>query len=1216
LNGIGVYMTRLGFVFSIGLLLLTLVSCFRSLPTNTGQSDKAVFEQVGQLFNQDGAYIQFLDGRFGTTEENAAVPVIFDENDNLIGRDQFQEARSNGEELKALYTDIVTFRSAMSTLKQRDQTRIDALNLEEDDRLFAVPYNPARPLMVVDIYRTESISAVQSENIVTQVSGPVEVGDIVVRKQDPNNFFDPGHVGIVVALNDASKLDRTDWNRVSGGSKTARGTLTLEAVGCLPRGSDDQLDLSNCHFAGDLSKRNIADEIQTRSILNAFSTDRTYILRVKNGLNDDQKRRIQELAQGYDSGNIKYELLNPFDRSGVYCSPLALSLLTDVGAISSDVIDIIKITSFGYILPNSVVDNLKAFLNEVDNEGISTPDEDSQVIDFSGSLTSYVIENANSGLVWDVAGNSLSDGSRLIQYTKHEGQNQQFMFWPTVETNVYEIISSLSGKCLDIPGGIGEPVALQFYRCNYTDGQKWRLIPLRDGSYQIRRIGDRKCVNVWGDSKDVGGVLGTYRCQYFTPSNERFFLRPIATDQPIPPPTIPGPPSPPPPTPEPPSPVTPPGGDLAPAVLNGPSGTINTDTPTLSWQSVSGAGSYGLYVLDTRSGALVVQIEYLNATSYTVPSGTLQNGVTYNWNTMSYRPDGGWSNSSFSQSLSFTVQVTAPPPPPAILPPPTLIGPSGTITTLTPVLSWQPVSGAGSYGVYVRDTVSGELVINQDYWSGTSYPIPAGILKNGVTYRWNALSFRSDGTYSNSSFAAAMIFNVQLPVEPPPTPTFTASLEPNSQSVVQGQNVQTKLSIVPQNGFSGVVNIALENPPSGVTVSPSSVNVNGATKVDLVINTSSSTPLNNNSLNLLLSASGTSIGVLDNLYVTAPPAPDFAIALSPDSLSVARGSSVSSVLTINPYNGFSGTVQLSLQNAPSGVTISPNSVNVNSAIPFDVNINWNTSSATPIATHDMQIVANGAGIIKSDSVSLRVNNPNIISVTISPPGPITLYPSYEQDFTAFVSGSSNTAVTWTATGGYVSSGNNTATYEANAGPGTYLLTATSVADPSKSATVSIIVEDYPIATTYEVMPANWDSVITQWDKYLGCNGYTPNYCTDNDHVFGASTGRFGYRVNVNNSTISRAYLTATLSSEYESISSANQPSSVSLIVNGYRYPAITVIPDDGVGSDYTWTLNPSHLQASGTNTIIFAVETTSTYKNGLIIYYRRGSSPIKLDVYP
>jgi hypothetical protein len=134
-------MTRLGFVFSIGLLLV-LVSCFTSPPTNTAESDKAVFEQAGQLFNQDDAYIQFLDGRFGTTEENAAVPIIFDENDNLIGRDQFQEARSNGEELKALYTDIVTFRSAMSTLKQRDQTRIDALNLEEEDRLFAVPYNP------------------------------------------------------------------------------------------------------------------------------------------------------------------------------------------------------------------------------------------------------------------------------------------------------------------------------------------------------------------------------------------------------------------------------------------------------------------------------------------------------------------------------------------------------------------------------------------------------------------------------------------------------------------------------------------------------------------------------------------------------------------------------------------------------------------------------------------------------------------------------------------------------------------------------------------------------------------------------------------------------------------------------------------------------------------------------------------------------------------
>jgi Ricin-type beta-trefoil lectin domain-like len=1067
------------------------------------------------------------------------------------------------------------------------------------------------------LYRRGSFKDIEfnSKNILAQADEPIEVGDIIVKTRDIFKGFSgiSGHMGIVVALNDANRLDRTDWNRFVGGSEISRGTLTLEAVGCVSRDSDSDGGGEPC-----FGERNISDEIQTQPAINSFlNNESSFVLRPKKLLTNEQKRRLQSLAQDIDNTLIQYNLggdvsLNPFDQKGIYCTILVLQILREVGVITSDEIkNISKFYGVGFFLsPDDVaVSGLFTPIKRF-SQGVR---DDSSII---GAPSTYFVENANSGLVWDVEGNGLANGSRLIQYPKHGAENQIFMFEPTPERNIYQIRSTLSQKCLDVSGGVGVPVPLQFWDCNGTDGQKWRIVPWTDGSYQIRRIGDRKCVNVWGDSKDAGGVIGTYRCQYFTPSNERFFLRPVSTDQPSPPPTIPGPPSPPPPTPEPPSPVTPPGGDLAPAVLNGPSGTINTDTPTLSWQSVSGAGSYGLYVSDTRSGALVVQIEYLNATSYTVPSGTLQNGVTYNWNTMSYRPDGGWSNSSFSQSLSFTVQVTAPPPPPSVLPAPTLINPSGTITTLTPVLSWQPVSGAGSYGIYLRDTVSGELVINQDYWSGTSYPIPAGILKNGVTYRWNALSFRTDGTYSNSSFAAAMIFNVQLPVEPPPTPTFTASLEPNSQSVVQGQSVQTKLNIVPQNGFSGLVNIVLNNPPSGVSVSPSSVNVSGTTTVDLVISTSSSTPLNNNSLNLVLSASGISISVLDNLFVTSPPAPDFNISLSPDSLAVIRGSSVASVLTVNPYNGFSGNVQLSLQNAPSGVTISPNSVNVNSATPFDVNINLNTSSATPIATHNLQVIANGAGITKSDSVSLLVNSPNIISVAISPPGPITLYPSYEQDFTAFVSGSSNTAVTWTATGGYVSSGSNSATYEANAGTGTYLLTATSVADPSKSATVSIIVEDYPIATTYEVVPANWDSVITQWDKYLGCNGYAPNYCTDNDHVFGASTGRFGYRVNVNNSTISRAYLTATLSSEYESISSTNQPSSVSLIVNGYRYPAITVIPDDGVGSDYTWTLNPSHLQASGTNTIIFAVETTSTYKNGLVIYYRRGSSPIKLDVYP
>jgi hypothetical protein len=50
--------------------------------------------------------------------------------------------------------------------------------------------------------------------------------------------------------------------------------------------------------------------------------------------------------------------------------------------------------------------------------------------------------------------------------------------------------------------------------------------------------------------------------------------------------------------------------------------------------------------------------------------------------------------------------------------------------------------------------------------------------------------------------------------------------------------------------------------------------------------------------------------------------PDFTISLNPASLNIQQGASGTTQLTITPQNGFTGTVNLSLVGAPSGVTLS------------------------------------------------------------------------------------------------------------------------------------------------------------------------------------------------------------------------------------------------------------------------------------------------------
>ena len=54
----------------------------------------------------------------------------------------------------------------------------------------------------------------------------------------------------------------------------------------------------------------------------------------------------------------------------------------------------------------------------------------------------------------------------------------------------------------------------------------------------------------------------------------------------------------------------------------------------------------------------------------------------------------------------------------------------------------------------------------------------------------------------------------------------------------------------------------------------------------------------------------------------------FALSLSPSSVSLTQGGRATPTLTLTPENGFTGTVALSLEGAPQGVSLSPQSVQV------------------------------------------------------------------------------------------------------------------------------------------------------------------------------------------------------------------------------------------------------------------------------------------------
>lgn len=95
----------------------------------------------------------------------------------------------------------------------------------------------------------------------------------------------------------------------------------------------------------------------------------------------------------------------------------------------------------------------------------------------------------------------------------------------------------------------------------------------------------------------------------------------------------------------------------------------------------------------------------------------------------------------------------------------------------------------------------------------------------------------------------------------------------------------------------------------------------------------------------------------------------------------------------------------------------------------------------------------------SSERSIQVEFPQTDDVTVTVyPGGATLFTEDHQSFTATVSGTADTDIIWTASGGNLVGTGSTVTYAAPETAGSYVITATSVADPSRSAQVTVIVD--------------------------------------------------------------------------------------------------------------------------------------------------------------
>ncbi|WP_243027855.1 hypothetical protein [Thermus albus] len=230
------------------------------------------------------------------------------------------------------------------------------------------------------------------------------------------------------------------------------------------------------------------------------------------------------------------------------------------------------------------------------------------------------------------------------------------------------------------------------------------------------------------------------------------------------------------------------------------------------------------------------------------------------------------------------------------------------------------------------------------------------------------------GTYVPSVSGSPALLNpgsraeVQVAYQNRPA-SLTLSLDPTTLTVPQGGTGTVKATLTPQN-VSGNVALSLVGAPSGVTLTPDSVAVNGPTQVVLALKVE--TGVAPGSYTLTVKAEGGGATATASLVLTVSQ-PDFTFSLSPTSMTLTQGASTTLVASISPQNGFTGSISFTLVGAPQGFSLTGGPVTPSG--PTDVPLTLSVANTVAPGTYTLVVKASGGGVERTQGITVNVTSP-------------------------------------------------------------------------------------------------------------------------------------------------------------------------------------------------------------------------------------------------
>ncbi len=166
------------------------------------------------------------------------------------------------------------------------------------------------------------------------------------------------------------------------------------------------------------------------------------------------------------------------------------------------------------------------------------------------------------------------------------------------------------------------------------------------------------------------------------------------------------------------------------------------------------------------------------------------------------------------------------------------------------------------------------------------------------------------------------------PPPPPPPPAGTISLAMNvgNTTIQQGASFPITVLVTRAGSFTSAVTLTVEGLPAGVTATQSNESTTGTTTT-ITVTFAASMAAAPGLTNLTLRARGS--GVNDaiasfSLTVTAAPVPSYELTVTGSPLSIPQGGNGQVTVNLPRTAGFAGTVVLTVEGAPVGLTTSFN----------------------------------------------------------------------------------------------------------------------------------------------------------------------------------------------------------------------------------------------------------------------------------------------------